>query len=112
MSDLEQQPRERRQRRGQTEGQSRGQPRATVAIATGHAYIHAMSTAGPPKPCVICGKPQAERLSPFCSRRCADVDLHRWMAGVYAIPAQEEDPDDPAGDPARNTGPARDTGES
>jgi uncharacterized protein len=112
MSDLEQQPRERRQRRGQTEGQSRGQPRATVAIATGHAYIHAMSTAGPPKPCVICGKPQAERLSPFCSRRCADVDLHRWMAGVYAIPAKEEDPDDPPGDPARDTGPTHDTGES
>jgi uncharacterized protein len=93
-------------------GQSRGQPRAAVAIATGHAYIHAMSPAGPPKPCVICGKPQAERLSPFCSRRCADVDLHRWMAGVYAIPAREEDPDDPPGEPAGNTGPARDTGES
>jgi uncharacterized protein len=115
MSDLGQQRRERRQGRGQTEGQPRGKTadsRAAVAIAAGHAYIHAMSTAGPPKPCVICGKPQAERLSPFCSRRCADVDLHRWMAAVYAIPAQEEDPDDPPGDPARDAGPTRDTGES
>ena len=48
-----------------------------------------------PKTCVICGKPQAEGLAPFCSRRCADVDLHRWLAGVYAIPATEEDEDEP-----------------
>lgn len=28
---------------------------------------------------------------PFCSKRCADVDLHRWLTGSYAIPAQEDD---------------------
>jgi endogenous inhibitor of DNA gyrase (YacG/DUF329 family) len=44
---------------------------------------------------VICGKPQAEGLTPFCSRRCADVDLNRWLTGVYAIPAAEEDEDEP-----------------
>lgn len=44
--------------------------------------------------CVICGKPKDERYKPFCSRRCADVDLHRWLSGGYAIPAVEED--DPA----------------
>jgi uncharacterized protein len=44
-----------------------------------------------PKLCVICGKPQAEGLAPFCSRRCADVDLNRWLTGVYAIPSAEED---------------------
>jgi endogenous inhibitor of DNA gyrase (YacG/DUF329 family) len=44
-----------------------------------------------PKPCVICGKPQVEGLSPFCSRRCADVDLNRWLTGVYAVPGAEED---------------------
>jgi uncharacterized protein len=43
-----------------------------------------------PKPCVICGKPQSEGLAPFCSRRCADVDLNRWLTGVYAIPSAEE----------------------
>jgi uncharacterized protein len=43
------------------------------------------------KPCVICGKPQSEGLAPFCSRRCADVDLNRWLTGVYAIPSAEED---------------------
>ncbi|TMJ30154.1 MAG: DNA gyrase inhibitor YacG, partial [Alphaproteobacteria bacterium] len=31
--------------------------------------------------CPICGKPAAERFRPFCSKRCADVDLHRWFSG-------------------------------
>lgn len=45
--------------------------------------------------CVICGKPQDPKLRPFCSKRCADVDLNRWFSGGYAIPAAEEDePDD------------------
>jgi hypothetical protein len=43
------------------------------------------------KTCAICGKPQAEQFRPFCSRRCADVDLHRWLSGTYAIPAVEDD---------------------
>jgi endogenous inhibitor of DNA gyrase (YacG/DUF329 family) len=43
------------------------------------------------KTCPICGKPQDPRLRPFCSRRCADVDLNRWLVGVYAVPAFERD---------------------
>jgi uncharacterized protein len=71
--------------------------------------MHAMSiVAHPAKPCVICGKPQDARLAPFCSKRCADVDLHRWLSGVYAIPAEEEDPDDPVS----HSRPARDAGET
>jgi endogenous inhibitor of DNA gyrase (YacG/DUF329 family) len=51
------------------------------------------------KPCVVCGKPQAQALRPFCSRRCADVDLHRWLSGAYALPALEDEDGDarPAG---------------
>jgi endogenous inhibitor of DNA gyrase (YacG/DUF329 family) len=41
--------------------------------------------------CVICGKPQDAKYRPFCGKRCADVDLNRWFAGAYAIPAAEED---------------------
>jgi hypothetical protein len=41
--------------------------------------------------CVICGKPQQEEYRPFCSKRCADVDLNRWFSGGYRIPAVEED---------------------
>lgn len=44
--------------------------------------------------CPICGKPRDARYAPFCSRRCADVDLNRWLGGRYAIPAQEDDEGD------------------
>ena len=37
--------------------------------------------------CVMCGKPQDAKFRPFCSRRCADIDLGRWLKGSYAIPA-------------------------
>jgi endogenous inhibitor of DNA gyrase (YacG/DUF329 family) len=50
-----------------------------------------MSALEQTKPCAICGKPQIERFRPFCSRRCTDVDLHRWLAGAYAVPAVEDD---------------------
>ncbi|MGD0634583.1 MAG: DNA gyrase inhibitor YacG [Beijerinckiaceae bacterium] len=43
------------------------------------------------RPCPICGKPATEAAKPFCSKRCADVDLHRWLGGVYAVPASEAD---------------------
>lgn len=42
--------------------------------------------------CPICGKPRDEKHDPFCSKRCADIDLSRWLKGVYAIPGE------PAGD--------------
>lgn len=44
--------------------------------------------------CPICGREAERRYRPFCSRRCADVDLGRWMTGGYAVPS--EDPDDEA----------------
>jgi hypothetical protein len=43
------------------------------------------------RPCPICGKPSEELFRPFCSKRCADIDLHRWLNGSYAIPVVEED---------------------
>jgi len=47
----------------------------------------------PGKPCPICGRPAVQALRPFCSRRCADIDLNRWLSGAYAVPAHD-DPDD------------------
>jgi uncharacterized protein len=41
--------------------------------------------------CPICGKPTEQPFRPFCSRRCADVDLNRWLSGVYSVPVVEED---------------------
>ena len=42
--------------------------------------------------CPICAKDSTDRYHPFCSKRCADVDLGRWLKGGYAIPS--DDPDD------------------
>jgi hypothetical protein len=42
--------------------------------------------------CPICAKATAPTYRPFCSRRCADVDLARWLNGSYAVPS--DDPDD------------------
>lgn len=47
--------------------------------------------------CPICRKPADPKYRPFCSRRCADVDLGRWLTGGYAIPAQDDDPEEAAG---------------
>jgi endogenous inhibitor of DNA gyrase (YacG/DUF329 family) len=41
--------------------------------------------------CPICGKPAAEKTRPFCSARCRDVDLHRWLSGRYIVPGSEND---------------------
>jgi endogenous inhibitor of DNA gyrase (YacG/DUF329 family) len=49
---------------------------------------------GKAKPCPICGKPPAEDSLPFCSPRCRDVDLNRWLSGSYVIPARDDEPDD------------------
>ena len=42
-------------------------------------------------PCPICRKPTVQAYRPFCSKRCADVDLHRWLGGHYRVPVVEED---------------------
>lgn len=53
---------------------------------------HADSPAA--KRCPICGRAAEAAFRPFCSKRCADVDLNRWLSGGYAIPAAEEDEPD------------------
>ncbi|NGM46308.1 DNA gyrase inhibitor YacG [Rhodobacter sp. SGA-6-6] len=45
-------------------------------------------------PCPICGKPSEPRYRPFCSRRCADVDLARWLNESYRIPDEAAGEDD------------------
>lgn len=45
--------------------------------------------------CPICGQEtDNEKYRPFCSKRCADVDLGRWFNGSYAVAAQELDEQD------------------
>ncbi len=43
------------------------------------------------KNCPICKKPAVEKFRPFCSARCADIDLGRWFNESYAVPAEETD---------------------
>ena len=39
--------------------------------------------------CPVCGKPVVARYRPFCSQRCADVDLGRWLKGSYRVETDE-----------------------
>ena len=55
---------------------------------------HVKPPAAPLKTCPICGKPQAQATRPFCSSRCRDVDLNRWLSGTYVIPGRPTDPED------------------
>lgn len=47
----------------------------------------------PTRPCPICGKPSGQLFHPFCSARCADIDLNRWLSGAYVIAARDEPED-------------------
>ncbi len=44
--------------------------------------------------CPICDKPSAHGYRPFCSKRCADVDLAHWLRGDYVIPGDRAMPED------------------
>ena len=44
--------------------------------------------------CPICGRPTVQESRPFCSKRCADVDLGRWFSGAYAVPGEEVAPEE------------------
>jgi uncharacterized protein len=46
------------------------------------------------KGCPICGRPPSADTLPFCSPRCRDVDLNRWLSGHYVIPGSDKDEED------------------
>lgn len=52
-----------------------------------------------PRPCPECNRPSSRDDYPFCSNRCRNIDLNRWLSGSYVIPAAEsaEDSDDEGG---------------
>jgi endogenous inhibitor of DNA gyrase (YacG/DUF329 family) len=54
--------------------------------------------------CLLCGKPRSESYKPFCSKRCADIDLGRWLKGGYAIPGVENETEEnePPGPPSND----------
>ena len=52
--------------------------------------------------CPICSRPTHTDYRPFCSRRCADVDLSRWLRGSYAIPDHTDSEDGEEAEPPAN----------
>ncbi len=58
--------------------------------------------------CPICRKDSDERFRPFCSGRCADVDLGRWLGGEYSLPGPDHDDDHDDRAEAGETGPQKD----
>lgn len=54
-----------------------------------------------PRRCPICARPASPEAKPFCSPRCAQVDLGRWLTGAYAIPATEDEPETPEDEEGR-----------
>lgn len=58
----------------------------------------AQSTPDPTKiakgKCPICGDPADYESRPFCSRRCANIDLYRWLSGGYVIPTRDDEDED------------------
>jgi endogenous inhibitor of DNA gyrase (YacG/DUF329 family) len=59
------------------------------------------------RPCPLCQQPSKQKYHPFCSARCADIDLHRWLGGQYAIPAADAPDFDETGE---TLSPKRDDG--
>lgn len=57
----------------------------------------------PLQQCSICRKPAVEQYRPFCSARCADVDLGRWLGETYRVPLAPQDDED--GDKPENSTP-------
>jgi endogenous inhibitor of DNA gyrase (YacG/DUF329 family) len=51
----------------------------------------------PKRACPICGRPSQQSFHPFCSARCAEIDLGRWLGGRYAIPSEESPDERPRG---------------
>lgn len=57
----------------------------------------AVPPASPPRrSCPICRRPDDARFRPFCSKRCADLDLGRWLTEEYRIPVETDADDDAA----------------
>jgi endogenous inhibitor of DNA gyrase (YacG/DUF329 family) len=69
---------------------ARGQP-VTISSAMSEPADSPRTAA-----CPICHKPAVEKFRPFCSKRCADVDLNRWFTGAYVVAGREDEDEDGA----------------
>jgi endogenous inhibitor of DNA gyrase (YacG/DUF329 family) len=72
-----------------------------LAFEADHTICKPMNAPGatvtplrPKRPCPECGRPSAREHYPFCSTRCKNVDLNRWLTGAYAIPVRDDEDED------------------
>jgi endogenous inhibitor of DNA gyrase (YacG/DUF329 family) len=71
-------------------------------MAADHPTDQGAGAAGrKPGKCPICGKPAEPKYRPFCSQRCQQLDLGRWLGERYRIPA-EQGPGDAPGMPGED----------
>ena len=63
--------------------------RESEASSSAASNVAPFAATGRGKPCPICGRPSVVEMRPFCSKRCADIDLSRWLGEVYRIPTAE-----------------------
>ena len=73
-------------------GRRKAAPKEAIKQAVKEAAKQSVKASA--KPCPICGKPATEASRPFCSERCRDVDLNRWLSNSYTIPAAKDDDED------------------
>ncbi len=55
--------------------------------------------------CPICGEDTQQAFRPFCSKRCADIDLAKWLNGSYAVPSQREEDAETTSEPTESPAP-------
>jgi uncharacterized protein len=53
----------------------------------------------PNRPCPECKRESSREFWPFCSRRCKEVDMNRWLSGAYAIPVRDDEDEDQTSTP-------------
>jgi endogenous inhibitor of DNA gyrase (YacG/DUF329 family) len=58
--------------------------------------------------CPICRRKSDPAFRPFCSRRCADIDLGKWLSGQYAIPSHAPEDMEAAAEEIENIGDGKD----
>lgn len=54
------------------------------------------------RPCPECKRESSREFWPFCSRRCKEVDMNRWLSGAYAIPVRDDEDENPGSTPEEN----------
>lgn len=72
------------------EDDKRIEPGAARPATEQPSNVAPFAATGRGKPCPICGRPSIVEMRPFCSKRCADIDLGRWLGEAYRVPASEQ----------------------